>query len=293
MAYYENYVKEHANDEHLPPEVIAAQFHVVALQAKIGSTKSVVALGQAMGYVNRYKADKVDPESLPSVQECIMKVAPPNEWMLIKGATFEDLPKHAFKVFVALQGALMSYDALNHDYPQAVGPRDDLAAIVKAMAMLQATGGGRAKQALAAYLRAINLLESLAKDRPDNLDYKVRLADCLVGAGKLQKAAKNNDAAAASYQKAVDIRQQLALARPDDKALAADLATAQKELSKIKPADTTDAAPAKTEAAKTDAAAPVTAEPAAAAETTPAAAPAGEAAASASAESTNPTAATP
>jgi hypothetical protein len=229
--------------------VAAAHFHIAAIQAKLGSMKSVPAFNQAVIYLDKMKAAKVDPESYPSVQQCAMKVTAPKEWMVIKGASFSDLPKHGLLLFVALQGAALSYDALCKEYPQAVSPRDNLSAIVGAMAMLQSSVGNRSTQALAAWLRARDLLDTLVRDQPDNVDYQVRLAESLVGAAKLEKNAKNNDAAAKLYQRAVEVREKLAAAKPDDKELAQDLATAQKELAKIKPAEPKEPAAEKAEAA--------------------------------------------
>jgi tetratricopeptide (TPR) repeat protein len=235
LEYYQGYVAAHAGDKQLSPEVAKAHFFVAGIQAKQGSMKSVPALNQGVTYLDKMHKAKMDPETFPSLQDTAMKLAPPNEWMILKGAAFSDMRTHGTKLFFALSGAIMTFEDLNKAYPQAVRPRDELSAMLKYSAMMRSSLGQR-NQAINNWLAAQRLLETLVRDQPANDAYKARLAEALVGAGRLQKAAKDTAAAIESYQRAVEVREQLAAAKPDDKTLADELAAAKTELEKLKAA---------------------------------------------------------
>ena len=283
LDFYQGYAQAHTNDKELSPKVPKAHFYAAGLHAKLGSMKSVESLNQGVVYLDKMKKAKIDPETYPSLQNTAMKVAAPNEWMLLKGASFSDMRPHGMRLFFAIQGAILTYKDLRKEYPQAVQPRDELSSALKYSALMQGSLG-RSQQALSTWLAVREVLETLVRDQPANADYKARLAEAMVGAARLQRAAKDSEAAIKSYEDAIQIREQLAAAAPDDKALAESLATTKKDLEKLKsspppaqaaaPASTAETkdAPADKEAAPEDTAAPTekAAEPAASAENTPA-----------------------
>ncbi len=245
LAYYQDYANTRASEDPPSPAVAAAYFHAAGIQAKMGLMDSVGSLGQGIMQLGRLHTAKTDPEEYPSLQECAMRVAPANEWMLLKGASFGDMRKHGINLFFTLTRGVVEYQNANIENPQAVRPRNELAVLLSASARMQSTLG-RSKEALGLSSRAVELLDSLVRDDPANADYKVRLAQTLAETGKLQKTTKDNAAAAESYRRAIEIREELLAANPGDATLTADLKAAQSELSKIKPAAPKPAAEAET-----------------------------------------------
>jgi type II secretory pathway pseudopilin PulG len=235
LEYYQAYAKAHTNDDPPSPEAAAAYFSAAGIQAKMGLMDSVSSLSQGILQLGRLHSAKIDPESYPSLQQTAMKVAPSNEWMMLKGASFGDMRKHGMNLFFTLTRGVVEYQNTNIEHPTAIRPRDELAGLLLASAIMQSQLG-RSKEALGLSSRARDLLDSLVKDQPANTDYKVRLAQALVDCGKLQKSAKDTDAAAESYRRAVEIREELVAANPQDETLAADLKTAKSEAARIKPA---------------------------------------------------------
>ncbi|MEX2114873.1 MAG: hypothetical protein WD845_16895 [Pirellulales bacterium] len=250
MVYYESYTQAHASDEVPPLAAAAAQFRIAGLHAKMGSNKSVPALGAGMRVIDKLRAAKVDPETYPSMQECAMGIAAPEEWIMLKGASMKEMQAHGGKLMMGLNTAITQYMHVNRDFPAARGPRSELATALGYSGALQARVGRR-KEGLGQLRQARMHLESLLTDDPANSDYQTRLADLCFTMGGVEKAMKETEGATASYQKAVELREALSAANPDDKALAAQLAAAKKELDAIK-----SAAPAKVAAAPESAEAP-------------------------------------
>jgi hypothetical protein len=269
LTYYESYVQAHAADEVPPLNAPAAQFRIAGLYAKMGSSKSVPALAAALVMINRLREAKVDPDTYPGMNECAMGIAKPEEWIMLKGATMKEMRDHAPKLVFGLSGAMVQYNQVNREFPQAIRPRDELAQVYMYAGALQARVGRR-EEGLGQLNRSRTYLESLVRDQPGNSEFQTRLADVCVLVGDLEKRKKNNEGAAAAFERAVQLREPLAAASPDDKELAAQLAAAQKSLESVKGAGS-----------ETVAAAPPDAKPAEAA-------PAGDAAAAAPASGEAP-----
>jgi len=229
LNYYQAYAQAHLNDDPPIPTVVDAQLHSAGLQAKLGSMKSTDSITQSMQYFG-------------SMIGTTMKIAQPGDWMVLKGAGFDDLPKHGFKLLMAINMGVVTFREIAKDSPQAVRPREDLAGLLTASGMLQGQLR-RNKEALGQVSQAIAVIETLVRDRPADEEYKNQLAGTLVNAARLQKTTKDIPAAKESYQKAIEIREQQIAAKPDDKALAAELETAKTELAKL-PAVEQAAAPA-------------------------------------------------
>lgn len=275
LAYYESYVQAHAADEVPPLNAPAAQFRVAGLHAKMGSGKSVPALASALVMIDKLRQAKLDPDTYPSMQECAMGIAAPEEWIMLKGASMKEMQAHAPKLVFGLGGAMVQYGQINREFPQAIRPRDELAQIYMYSGALQARAGRR-KEGLAQLGQSRTYLEGLVREQPGNSDFQRRLADVCMIIGDTEKRQKNNEAATAAFEKAVEVREALAAANPDDQEMAEQLAAAKKSLDSVKSAGpaTVAAAPAGAPPADT---APPAAPPAEAAAKDPAAAPAGEA----------------
>ncbi len=248
LKYYQDYVKSHEKDRQPSLGVAAANYHIVALQAKLGSPDSVQSLVRSMDYLDKLNAAKIDPAEYPSLQEFTLKLTSQSDWITLQKGV--DLNKHLFGMVIALATCDRTLGELSRQSPQAVVIRDDLSAILAASATLQSAVGSRRENALDLYTRAIAVLETLVRDQPASGDFKTRLLQCLDGAVKLHKANKDFEKALAVSQRAVEVREQLAAAAPDDTALAKDLTTAKADLEKLKlaAAEKKAAAPAVTEA---------------------------------------------
>ncbi len=243
VAYYEAYEQAYVNDEVPPLTLPSDQFHLAGLQALQGSNKSVPALAAAMRSIDKLRAAKVDPDTYPSLQDCAMSIAPPQAWIMLKGASMQEMKDHPLQLFFGLNGAIAQYMQVNREFPEAIGPREELASLLTYSGALQAQGGRRT-EGLAQMDQAREHLESLMASQPGNPEYQTRMADLCMLVGAAQKAQKDLDAATASYDKAIQLREALSAANPDDKDLAAQLEAAKKELEKLK-----SAAPAKVAAA--------------------------------------------
>ena len=235
LEFYEAYAKAHENDPVVSPGVAEAYLRIAGLKAKLGSMESVAALNNSVRYMEKMIKANVDPEKYPSVRECAMDVAPPNEWLLLRNASFTDLPKHGARLFIAINGAVNTFQTLSRQYPQAVKPRDELSNVLRYAALMQARQN-RTSAALNQWGQARDILETLVRDKPDNSDYKARLAEALVAVGGLQKKEGNTDEGIKSYEQAIKLQEQLVSANPDDKQLAADLEAAKEDLAKLQAA---------------------------------------------------------
>ena len=240
LDYYRTFVQSHAADPQMLPERVAAQFHMAGLYVKLGSKDGVAAMSQGVGDLNLLKDTDLDPETFPSLQACALKMTSPIDWVMVKGVD----QVYALSLMVALSRAIDTYQGLSQKYPQVVSFRDDFSALLKASAMLQAQLPARRQEALASWLRARDALETLVRDRPDNVDYQTRLAESLTTAARMQKSAGETDQAAANLQRAVAVREQMAEAHPDDKKLKQELTIVQRDLEKLKPPAAKDAAAA-------------------------------------------------
>lgn len=280
LDYYENFVKTYAKDKSLMPELASAEFHIAALQAKLGTKKSVEAMKEGVSYLRQLKDTSTEPDKYPRLQDCALRLVPPLEWAVLKEGTPAEGEIHQGSLFFTVQGAMAAITELNQKYPQAVGFRDDLAALNRITALFM-SARNRRPQALQSLLKSRDMLESLVKDEPANVDFKSRLGECVFATARIQKAEGENDKAVASYERAVDIRQQLADAAPDDQTLKQDLATTKRELERLKAAPPAKKSPASDTAAPAgDTPAPVegAADPAEAKDAAADAAPPGEAA---------------
>jgi hypothetical protein len=249
LKYYQSYVNQHAADEPPSGDVAKAYLLMAGLQAKLGSKESVTTLNNAMNYMERMRKANADAESYPSLQEGALKLAAPNEWMIIKRAGFQEIQQHGLTLYLALQHARLTLRDLTTAHPQNIQLRDDYAALLAASAQMQVRMS-RHKLALTNWRNACSTLEALIRDVPDNSQYKARLADALVGLGQAQKTEeKDYDGAIGSQKRAIELREQLAQADAKDEAMAKQLTTARNELAKLESA----AASAKATAAKASA----------------------------------------
>ncbi|MGD9723235.1 MAG: hypothetical protein AB7O59_18620 [Pirellulales bacterium] len=263
LAYYEAYAAAHANDAVPSAEVAEAHFRIAGLQAKLGSMKSVPALGAGLIYLRKMDQAGIDPETFPSAEECAMGIAAPQEWMQLKGASFKEMAQHGGKMLITMAQGTVTFREILRNHPTAVKPREELATFLKYAAAIQEFARRR-QQALAQWTQARDVLDSLLREQPGNSQYKSRLAEAQAAMGKLQKEQKNADEALQSYERALALREELASSAPDDKALAADVEAVKKELDKLR-AEAPAMAAAKAKAAAAELAASPPAEEAPAA----------------------------
>jgi hypothetical protein len=228
--YYQRYIQTHSGDAKITPALITAKLHLAALQVKLGSKEGVTYLAQAMTDLNGLAKDPdLDPQTIPSLQGCTLRVAAPIEWAMVKGAD----QAYYLGLMMAINNANGNYQRLSHDFPAVTSLRDDFSATLKVLALLQSQIAP--DRALPMWVQGIPVNESLVKDQPQNADYNARLIECLVNAARLQKD-KERDQAVANLKRAVEVRQQLASAAPDDKTLQKELAKLKTELEKLEAA---------------------------------------------------------
>jgi tetratricopeptide (TPR) repeat protein len=241
LDYYQKFVQASGKDESCLRELTSAEFHIAALQAKLGSKESVAALTRGMNFLKDLSKTPADPQTFPSLQACALKMVPPPEWLALKGASQMEIQAYGLSLFAAMGGAITTFDDLAKKNPKVIGFRDDLAALLRSSAMFNAFVGRR-KQALGGLLQTRDVLETLVRDQGANVDFKNRLVETLVSAAKMQKSDGERDAAIGNYQRAVELRQQLATAAPDDPSLQKDLDAVKRDLDKLKNAPAKDAA---------------------------------------------------
>jgi hypothetical protein len=162
-----------------------------------------------------------------------LKATTPLEWGIMKDTSRED---HAVGMLMTFQVATGQLNALSIKYPQATVFRDDLSGLLRISATLQSLIPERVPFAAGAWNQAINILETLLRDQPGNVDYQTRLVEALVGAANLEKRDGKTAEAATKLKRAVEVREQMVAANPDDKALTQDLAKIKGDLEKLQSA---------------------------------------------------------
>jgi hypothetical protein len=235
LQYYEGFVAKHASDRKMHPQLMTAYLHIAVIKAKRGSIDAPTALRQANDCILAMTADKVDPDLYPNLQAASWKLTVPQDWITLKGEDAKDLRNHATRLILVLEFLSTSLTALSQEHPQTLGFRDDFAATRRVVAFLY-TLIGQNGPALKNWLTVRDEMEKLVSQLPANADYKNRLAESLLAAGRIQRTSSDKDAAIASFQRAVEVREQLASGNPDDKTLQVDLKVAKRELEKLKPA---------------------------------------------------------
>jgi tetratricopeptide (TPR) repeat protein len=244
LAYYQKYAQAHDTDKSALAFKATAFLHMTTIQAKLGSKESIPSFQQGLqGIYQLTKDPNVDPASFPSVQTSDLKLVTQGDWLAAKGVKQEDMFKLGLGLLLNAGIASTALEDMAKKHPEVVTFRDDVAGLQKALATIEALVG-RNERALADWLLARDMLETLVRDRPADAEYKTRLAESLIAAAKLQKSAKQLDEAVANYQRAVEVREQLAAASPDDKARQQDLTIVKRELDKLKPAQVSNDAPA-------------------------------------------------
>ena len=244
LATYQKYVQAHDTDKSALASQAVAYLHMATIQAKLGSKESIPSFQKGLQCILQLsKEPNVDPASFPSVQTSVLKLVTQGEWLGAKGISPQEMQGLGLGLLLNAQIASSSLEDMAKKYPDAVNFRDDVAGLRKAVGSILGLVGQN-EPALAAWLVARDMLETLVRDRPDDAEYKTRLAESLIAAAKLQKSAKQLDEAAANYKRAVEVREQLAAANPDDKTLQQDLTIAKRELDKLKPAQVSNDAPA-------------------------------------------------
>ncbi|HEV3138680.1 MAG TPA: hypothetical protein VGZ26_12265, partial [Pirellulales bacterium] len=244
LAYYQKYVKVHETDKDAFASTAGAYYQMATIYAKLGSKESIPSLGEGLQYVAKLcREPDVDPAIFPSVQASTLKLVTQGDWVAARGIPPQEMQRLGVGLLLNAGVASTALEGIAKKHPDAVNVRDDVAGLQKVVATILALVG-RNEQALAAWLLARDMLETLVRDRPDDAEFKTRLAESLIAAAKLQKSAKQLDTATANYQRAVEVREQLAAANPDDKTRQQELTVVKREFDKLKPAQASSDAPA-------------------------------------------------
>ncbi len=255
IDYYQKFVQTHENDPNVWPQMAEAYYHLAGLHAKQGSKEASGMLGKGLSYINRMKLADADPATFPSLEQCALKYTLPTEWVTLRGASAVDQRANLAPLVVNFDNANLTFEELSEKHPQTVTFRDDLAAIQRIPATLFGFAGLN-DRAIKAWQRASDALATCVRDRPDNLDYKVRLAEALSALASRQRSAGKIEDAVANYQRTVEVREQIVAANPDDKTRQQELTTTKRDLDRAKSATTKSAkkeTPAAEKAAETPA----------------------------------------
>lgn len=241
--YYQRYIQSHSGGAKPTPELIRAKLHMAAVQVKLGSKEGVTYLAQGMSDLGVLAKEEnvasLDPLTVPSLQECTLKIAAPIEWAMVKGAD----QTYGIQMLMAIQSASNNYQKLSLRFPDVIALRDDLSATLKVLALINAQLSP--KRALPYWDQSIVVNEELFKAQPQNADFGARLVESLVNTSRMQKDSQR-DQALANLKRAVEVRQQLASAAPDDKTLQKELDKLKTELAKLEaaPPPVVESAPA-------------------------------------------------
>ncbi len=261
LDYYQAFIGAHTGDERYLGEISTAHFHIAALQAKLRAKGAIASLGQGVSFLNQLKNSGADPTTLPSVQESAFQFTAPGDWNPVRDANAQ---AEVMGMLMTFGAANSTIDSLVAEYPQVPSFRNDQAGLGRTVGTLTTLMSAVAPadmreqlrgQGQAAWLKTRNALESLAKEQPNNVDYKTRLIEALVALGKAQRS-KSRDEAIANYTRAVELREQLAAGAPTDEALKKELESLKGDLERMKASrPAAKAAPAE-KAAANDAAPP-------------------------------------
>ena len=103
-----------------------------------------------------------------------MKLAPPQEWVTIKGMDQGKMMERGFGLFLVVKRGLGSYEKLAKQYPQVPALRENCAEMSKITAMVYALRN-LTDDLVKAWTNTRDMFESLVRDRPDDESYKVAL----------------------------------------------------------------------------------------------------------------------
>jgi len=243
LQHYEQIVKQHEGEKPISPSAVEAQWHVAALKARLGSKESLPALSKGMGmYSQMLQAGAPPAENFPSFRASVLQVTPTSDWMSVKGLTGDESKAHMQGLFLSMMTAMNVMDSTGKQYPQILTPRDDLAEMrsqaAKLLGMAMMSDPGMGKMSLDYWIKARDVLETLVRDQPANLDFKNRLAESLVGAAKLQRSNKDLAGAIENYTRALALREEMVTANPEDKASQQEVTSIKSALEKLKAAET-------------------------------------------------------
>lgn len=233
LNYYQEISKKYQDDEQMLPEVASAQLHAAALQAKLGSAECIDTLNGGLRSLNQMiQTGDFDAESYPGFQDSVLRITAPTEWFTIKT---ENAMAHRVGLFLAIQFAQGTYRDLTKKFPESVGFRDDLTALLKSSAMVL-TVMNNPSRALDAWLEARDVLDTMVRAEPSNADFQARFAESLVNVARIQRNTGQRDKAITNFERAVQVRQKMAEANPDDKSLARAVANVQRDLERARTA---------------------------------------------------------
>jgi tetratricopeptide (TPR) repeat protein len=272
--YYQQYVTSHANkrpatkleaisawiraDNQVTPQLADAHFHLAGLLAKRGSKDAVKELNDGLQQISFMKLDHSDPSTFPSLQQSALKYTLPTEWFTFRGESGAGAGDRLLLLVLGFNNAAAVFEELKAEHPESVSFRDDIAAVSRIPGTMFGFANQN-RQALSNWQKAADNLESIVRDRPGDVEYKVRLAEALAAVASRQKSMGKTEEAMPTYQRVIELREQIVAASPEDKTRQQELTTAKRDLERIKTAK-----PAKKESPPEEAAASVTPEPAAA-----------------------------
>jgi tetratricopeptide (TPR) repeat protein len=248
--YYEQYVKSHPNkgpgsklenlktwvtggDKQSMPHLADAHFHLAGLLAKRGSSDSLIEINEGLRLINAMKAENFDPSTYPSFQQSALRYTMPTEWFTFKNVSGEGARDKLVVVVMAFDGTALTYEELKKAHPDVVSFRDDIAGASRIPGTMFGFANANARSAVA-WQKAVDNLDSVVRDRPSDMEYKVRLAEALAALASRQKSMRKTEEAMANYQRVIDLREQIVAANPDDTTRKSELTTAKRDLERLK-----------------------------------------------------------
>lgn len=256
--YFQQYVQAHANDKDAQPQLANAHYHLAGLLAKRGSKDAMGSINNAIGIINAMKMQKADAASYPSLYQCAFRYTLPTEWFTFKGLNRDDMRSILAPMVITMDGAVLTYEELKKAHPEATQFREDIAGIARIKGTLFGFANAN-ERAATEWQRAADNLDSLVKEHPSELDYKIRLAEALAAVASRQKSMRKNEEAMANLERVIALREEIVTANPDDANRKSELTTAKRDLERLQKAK-----PAKPEEPPADAAASAAPEAAAA-----------------------------
>ncbi len=233
IDYYKAIGDELRKDPESLDRAAEAYQRSAALQAKSGKSALAFDLLSAADLFDKMMKAEYEPSRYPSLKQNALSITTPMEWAMVKDTP---MAAHAFGLMQSFGMTEASLRSLADKHPTSPAFRDDLATILTYSGTLQTAVPDRHSFAMQAWVEARDLLETLAREQPGNVEYQTRLAQALTSLANLQKQHDQKDDAIANLKRAVEVREQLTQSNPEDKELASELTKVKNDLAKLESA---------------------------------------------------------
>jgi serine/threonine protein kinase/tetratricopeptide (TPR) repeat protein len=208
LRYYEDFVREHADDPELQGELAAAHLRIGNLVWALDYDPDWFTRCQkAVAIMEDLLPKKPDAAALQSLLAGILR--PAGAWLPMHGHPPDEM-RRTFEKMCAL------WEELARAHPTAAGLRNDLAYFYHILGMGHAYLFGQHAEAVRCYQRGCDLREQLIATYPKESRYPASQVMLLYNWGESQEALGQQPKARATERRALEIIRQLAADFPED-----------------------------------------------------------------------------